>query len=226
MQDENDNLDKAITIQEQENKIQQLEKEIENLKQSNDKKPKRKKKGRKKRHVNALRWFLTIFFITIVLAFIFSFSIEMLSPHLNLVWSFVILLVLLAIAFVCDILAIAVTTCKLPPILAMNSRKVKGAKQALYLAKNAEKIANIFSDVVGDICGIISGVLAATIVIQILLAAPSLDGHELYVAIALTCLIAAVTVGGKALVKIFAIRNSNSIVFFAGRLMHFFRIMR
>ena len=41
---------------------------------------------------------------------------------------------------------------------AMAAKKVKGAKIALIMIKNAPKLSTICNDVIGDICGIISGV--------------------------------------------------------------------
>ena len=44
---------------------------------------------------------------------------------------------------------------------------MRGAKEAVWMVRNAEKVSSICNDVVGDICGIISGATGALIVAHI-----------------------------------------------------------
>jgi len=71
--------------------------------------------------------------------------------------------------------------------------------------------------VVGDICGIVSGAAGATIAVSIILNAG--DTVERMVDIGISSLIAALTVGGKALGKSFAMKKSKEIVFLVGRVL-------
>src|SRR5699024_11313379 len=74
----------------------------------------------------------------------------------------VFFIVLIGIVF--DMLGIASTAAKEAPLHAMAAEKVKGAKEAVNIYKNADKFASFCNDVIGDISGIISG-SALTIVI-------------------------------------------------------------
>ena len=49
----------------------------------------------------------------------------------------------------------------------MAAHKVRGAREAVWMVRNAEKVSSICNDVVGDICGIISGATGALIVTHI-----------------------------------------------------------
>jgi uncharacterized membrane protein YbhN (UPF0104 family) len=67
----------------------------------------------------------------------------------------------------------------------------------------------VCNDVIGDICGIISGAAGAYIVIRIIGSQKGITVVELI----MTGLITALTVGGKALGKTIALRNSNYIIY-------------
>ena len=86
------------------------------------------------------------------------------------------------------------------------------------LLRNAERVSSICNDVVGDICGVVSGSASATIAAQVL------RNFELSFAscvpLVLSSLVAALTVGGKALGKGIAVRNCTDIVYHAGQVIH------
>ena len=111
--------------------------------------------------------------------------------------------------------------CDEKPFIAMSSKKIKQAAYALPLLKNREIVSNFCNDVVGDICGIVSGAAGATISIKILLFSTSVS--ETFIGIAISSITAALTVGGKAWGKRFAIRNDKKIVIFLGSVIHFFK---
>ena len=77
-------------------------------------------------------------------------------------------------------------------------------------------VANFFNDVIGDIAGIISGSASAAIIIKMNLEEGA--GSTL-ASIILTAVIAAVTVGGKAVGKEIALRHANYIVYRIGQIM-------
>ena len=106
------------------------------------------------------------------------------------------------------------------PFHSMNTRKVRGAKQALYLVRNAEKVSNFCNDVIGDICGIVSGATIAVLVATLIM---NYNNNPLYLSIILTAFVASITVGGKGLGKTYAIANSNQIVYSAALVMCFFQ---
>ncbi len=96
----------------------------------------------------------------------------------------------------------------------MSSGRIKGAKQATKLLKNADRVSNFCNDVVGDICGIISGAVGAAIVFRLLTSNPDLEKALLSAAIA--GFISSVTVGGKAIGKNIALKKSKDIVLKTG----------
>ena len=116
----------------------------------------------------------------------------------------------------------AVTTADEAPFHSMAAHRIKGSARAIKLIKAKDKVSNFCNDVVGDICGIISGSASATVVAYIIKTAPTLNGF--LTSLVVTASVAALTVGGKAIGKGFAIRYSNSIVYTVARLLSFFSI--
>ena len=101
----------------------------------------------------------------------------------------------------------------------MAARKVKGSRECIMLLRNAERVSSICNDVVGDICGVVSGSASATIAAQVL------SSFELsfasVVPLILSSLVAALTVGGKAIGKGIAVSSCTDIVYHAGQVIHF-----
>ena len=147
-----------------------------------------------------------------------SFVTEMTTSVSNVVVSILILCLLIVIAIIFDAIGVAATSCDIAPLLSMASRKVKGANVAVFLVKNASKVANICNDVIGDIAGIISGTCAAAIVIDFAIENP----HMYLISILLSSAVSAVTVGGKAFFKNIAIKNSKEMIMFAARVVGVF----
>ena len=180
----------------------------------------RDKKVRKNRKPRKNLWAMQIFFLTFILSMSFFILSELLLSNSNVYIAFALLFVLLAIGIVFDVVAVAVTSCNLEPFLAMAAKKIKGAKTAVRLIKNAEKVNNICSDVIGDICGIVTGALGASIVLKIFISGGGYDAA--IVSILFSSILAALTVGGKAIGKKIAITNDKEIVFFVARVITFF----
>ncbi|MDE5943794.1 MAG: hypothetical protein K2H30_06280 [Clostridia bacterium] len=110
----------------------------------------------------------------------------------------------------CDLLANAIISCKPEAFHAMASKKIKGAKRAVSFCRNATKLSSIFADVIGDICGIVSGAAGAALIVHF---AFSGKIYELIASIGVSAVIGALTVGGKAIFKHFAIKYNKQIVF-------------
>ncbi len=79
-----------------------------------------------------------------------------------------------------DIIGTAAAAAELAPLNAKAARKRDGARRAVELVQQADRVANICNDVVGDISGIISGALAAVIVSHLATADPAVPGQTLY----------------------------------------------
>lgn len=187
---------------------QEREQEVEKLDEGKkNPKPKDKKKN---------FWAVKITIITFFLAIAISFVSEMTISNTETVVAILLLLFLILLSILCDAIAVATTSCDISPLMAMASRKVPYAKQAIALVKNAEKVSNICADVIGDICGIISGACGAAIVVKIA------QGNDYIISIVMSSIVAALTVGGKAFMKKFAIKNSRDFVMFTARMISVF----
>ena len=123
----------------------------------------------------------------------------------------IVLIVLLVMNIGFDILANAIISCQPEAFHAMASNKIKGAKRAVSFCNNATKLGSMFADVIGDICGIVSG--AAGAVLGAILAGDGGTTIQLVSAIGVSAVIGALTVGGKAMTKHFAVKFNKQIVF-------------
>ena len=106
------------------------------------------------------------------------------------------------------------------PFHSMAAHKEKGAKQALLLLRNADRVSSICNDVVGDICGIVSGATSAVIVTQL---QRGFDVQSVLISVGVTSLVSGLTIGGKAVGKPFAMKKSTRVVYLAGRFLYLFR---
>lgn len=160
------------------------------------------------------------------LSFLISVSMSYLSNEaletVDNVAAFFILLLFVAIGIVFDIIGVAATSTTEKELHSMAAKKVHGAKQAVWLSRNAEKVASFCNDVVGDISGIISGATGAVIISHI---TSGLTGFQaLVVSLTVTGCIAAATIGGKAIGKAFGISKSVVIIHTAGRILAFLHL--
>ncbi len=186
--------------------IEGKEKEFE--KNQTEVKTKKQKKQKQKKE-NVALWILFIFIFSISLTVAFSFLSEVVMS--DAIWvCAIVTFALIFINVICDLLSVAVTSTPIEPFLAMASSKVKGARRAVSFVKNADKFSSICADVCGDVCGIVSGTASTAIVTAICATAP--DNMTLVISIAISAIVGGLTVGGKALGKVIAVRSSRSIV--------------
>ena len=168
-----------------------------------------------------IKWIITIFFVTMVISGTISFLSDILMENSSMAVAFLILLAIIFIGIIFDIIGMAVATADEKPFHAMAARKVPGAKAAIALLRNAERVSSICNDVVGDICGVVSGSASATIAAQILsnfdFSWPQLVG------LIMSALCAGLTVGGKAIGKSFAVNSCTGIVHSVGKIVYTFQ---
>ena len=172
---------------------------------------------------SSIKFSLTIAVITFVLAAIFSSFSSSLLNNVSWIIGLVIVLLIVLIGIIFDMLGIASTAAKEAPLHAMAAEKVTGAKEAVNIYKNADKFASFCNDVIGDISGIISGSALTIVILDIsrLIQGTADPSPQLFLSVFLTSLIAALTVGGKALGKYFAIHSSTKIILLAGKIIYF-----
>lgn len=151
-----------------------------------------------------IKWILLITNLTFVISMIFSYLSETILKKSNIVIELLVLLTVILIGIIFDMIGVAVTTCAEYPFHAMASRKIKGAKTAIKLIKNKDKVSSFCNDVIGDICGIVSGTAGVII-------ATSIAKDSIICSLLVTATISSLTIGGKALGKKVAVNKSESI---------------
>ena len=170
-------------------------------------------KNKEKEH-SKITWFVEVFIITFALSICFSYISTYGVSNLNLVSSIIILIAVIAVGIIFDIVGVAVTVAKEHEFHAKATKKINGAKASIKLIKNSTKVANICADVIGDVCGVLSGAISAMIAAKI----AEKTGANLQFII--SALVASLTVGGKALGKDVANKNSTKIVHFVGTILN------
>ena len=197
-------------------KKQQKEKnELENLIEVTKKKEKVKKENIDK------KWIATVVIVAFLTSFTLSFISEMTIPNLSLWLGILVTLFFIFLGIFFDIIGVSVTTADEAVFHSMSSRKVKGANIAVKFKKNADKVWSFCCDVIGDVCGIISGAAGTTIAAILV---TQFKFNTLFTSITVAAIIAAITIGGKAIGKSFAINKSNIVLYeFAKFISNFYK---
>ncbi len=181
-------------------------------------KPKTKKSGIKFFQYIDIRWVVSIFCATIFISGSISFLSSGLLNNSSMAVAYVVLFVIILVGIVFDIIGVSVTAADPSPFHSMAAKKRPAAKEALKLIANADRVSSFCNDVVGDICGVISGsasaVIAARTVINFEPTAAS------FVQLLMSALVAALTVGGKAVGKGFAMSASKDIVYITSTVIY------
>ena len=173
--------------------------------------------AQKKERNKAIRWVITIFFVTIFISGTISALSDVIMANSSMPVAFLILFAIIFIGIIFDIIGMAVASADEKPFHAMAARKVPGAKESISLLRNAERVSSICNDVVGDICGVVSGSASALIASQIVM---NFDASvPQVISLCMSALAAGLTVGGKAIGKSFAVNSSTTIVHGVGKLI-------
>lgn len=161
-------------------------------------------------------WTLKVFFLTFILAMIFSLVANFLGDFNNIILIICIISIIL-IGIIFDIIGTAVLSCDTKVLHSKASQKLKGAKQAIRLAKNASSVSSFCNDVVGDVCGIVSGSLVTILVVNLFI------NNDLSLwNVIFSSSLSALTVGGKALGKSIGVKKSNDIIYSVGKIISIF----
>lgn len=169
----------------------------------------------RKRSRSPMRWAVLICVLTLLISGGISFLSDVLLSRGGTVVAFITLLAIVLVGILFDMIGVAVTTAQESPFHSMASRKVPGAREAIWLLRNAERVGSICNDVVGDVCGVVSGSASALIAAKIVL-----SEEPSFVPLLLSSTVAALTVGGKALGKSAALRSCTPIVYAVGRFLY------
>jgi CBS domain containing-hemolysin-like protein len=166
-------------------------------------------------------WIIKIFIFAFFISFIFSLMTEIIIPKLGIYFSFIVVLAFILIGINFDMIGVAVTVADAKTFNSMATKRVKGSRACLRLIKKASKVSSFCNDVIGDVCGILSGSAGASIAISL---ATNHNISPFYITLIIMSIISALTIGGKALGKSFAMNKANQILFrFAKFIMIFYK---
>ncbi len=175
------------------------------------------------------KWVLKVLLITLALSFTISFVTELIFMVIEvsvvkIVVAIFLVLLIICVSIVSDMLGVAATACDEQPFLAMASRKIHGAKRAVSLCRNADRVSSILCDIIGDVCGIISGASGATIAMVLISHyCPNIEIiYNILISVAISALIAGLTITGKAICKRKALNNSSEITFTLAKILSVF----
>ncbi|MFA6941172.1 MAG: hypothetical protein WCQ54_09360 [Clostridiaceae bacterium] len=174
--------------------------------------------SRKKRKKHD-HWLIIIALWTIFLSGGFSIFSDTLLRKVNLLVAFIILILIILIGISFDIIGVAVTTSNITPFNAMAAKKVKEAKIAINLIKNAHKVSSFCNDVIGDVCGIVSGSIGILIAQKVVSQFPKTNSS--YVTAFIGIIIGALTIVGKAVGKGIAINKNTDITHLVSKMIYF-----
>ena len=166
-------------------------------------------------------WILKAFLLTFIIALFFNaFSNVLTNKFDNLIILSLLALLFIFIGIIFDIIGTSVLTADESSFHAKGSKKIKGAKEGVYLIKNNGTIASICNDIIGDICGIVSGSIAAMIGLVL---SVEINISPVISILIISSIISSLTVGGKAIGKQIAIKKSDEIVFMVAKLLNKFK---
>ena len=172
---------------------------------------------------STISWIITIILISVTASMIFMLISTEILGRAGYIVAFALLAVFIVIGIFFDIIAIAVTVATETPFHSMAARRERGATEALRLIKNASKVNSLCSDVVGDVTGIVSGTTAALITVRLM---SRFNTEFLLFELLIIGIVTGLTIGGKAIGKITAIRNSTAIVHRVGIFISFLKIRK
>lgn len=170
-----------------------------------------------------VKWVIKITLASIFISAFFTLISSQVLEDAGLILAFIVLLIFIMIGVVFDIIGMAVASASEVPFHSMASHRERGAAEALTLVRNAEKVASICNDVVGDISGIVSGTTGAIIAANL---SHDLSAGNVLCQLAVSGIVAGLTIGGKAVGKAAAINNSTAIVHTVGRFLRIFQPLR
>ncbi len=162
-------------------------------------------------------WVIKAFLFTFLICILISGISNTIANNANIVILLLITIIIIFIGIVFDIIGTAVLTADEATFHAKASNKIKGSKESIKLIKNASNIANFCNDIIGDICGIVSGSMGAMIALYF---ANKLSISPTITALIVSSVISSIMVGGKAIGKNIAIKQSDRIIFQVGKILN------
>ena len=167
------------------------------------------------------RWPLIVLVTSLLLSFSFGFISELALSDANIFIAILVIVVFMFISVITDIIGVAVTAADVSPFRSMSAKKIRGAKEAIILIENADKVASIIADILGDICSILSGA-AGAVVTAFLIGSKTDVIQTIVIASSVSATIAGIIIFGKAMGKRMALDGCDKIVLFLGKIVNVF----
>ena len=183
---------------------------LKEFKKSYTEQKQKQKKKENKKQISNTGWAFKIILISFSISFVLSLISELIIPNTFIAISIFLVLMFISIGIIFDAIGLAVATADEKIFHSMATKNVKGAKQAIKLITNKDKVSTFLNDVIGDICGVISGSCGLAISLKL---DNILGTNQMITTIVITSIISALTIGGKAFGKTIGINNCNEIVF-------------
>ena len=163
------------------------------------------------------RWAIKIFVLAICMSCLFSMLSQTILSSMGTVMAVITIVFFIVVSVVFDMVGVAIT-CTSEDYFLQQIDKEKGAKIALSMKRNSEKVCSFCNDVIGDICGILSGASGACVILSI---TKHIDGSAVIVIVSslVSALIAGLTIFSKALMQGYAIRNANKFILKIGQIL-------
>lgn len=155
-------------------------------------------------------WIIEVTLTAFIMSLLLSRFSDVVIANTPVLVSLLVVFLFIALGILFDMIGVSATVADPKVFHSMASKKIKGSKVALKMIKDNSKVSSFCNDVIGDICGILSGGAGVTIAASL----SSVYGFDLQlVTLIITSLIAALTIGGKACGKSFAINKANQILY-------------
>jgi len=171
--------------------------------------------NKKKHPLKSIKSSIIIALGTFIVSILIFIASELFLQSVAFLIGLILLIIIILFGIIFDIIGVAAAAADEAALNAKAAVKIYGAREAVYLIKNADKVSSFCNDVIGDISGTLSGGIGAALVYRLISVSPELN--KLIVSSLMAGLVAALTVGGKALAKHYAITKSNDIIFWVGK---------
>ncbi len=171
----------------------------------------KKKRGRIGFYLQALGLSLAGF----LLSFGMNLSLERLIDRISLGFTIPLFLGVILLGVLSDAVGIASARATEEALLSMATRRVSGAREAVWFVRNASRVSSVFSDLMGDVSATLGGALAIGVTLRLSDAFTSASAT--YLASAAVGFASLLSIGGKALSKPFALKYAETIVLLLGK---------
>jgi hypothetical protein len=153
------------------------------------------------------------------LSFSMNLSLENLSRRIPIGFSAPLFLGVIILGVVSDAIGVASARAKEGALLSMASRRVAGAREAVWFVRNASRVSSVFSDLMGDVSATLSGALAVAMALRLRPGLPS--GSQVVLGSAAVGVASFLAIGGKALSKPFALKYAETIILLLGKMRRY-----